>query len=200
MIRDEKAIIENIKNGNKDVFITVYRAYYKSLCSFASKYFEDSNDAEDIVQDSLIWIWENRNKLEITSLKTYLFSSVKNACLNKLKHLKVVNKHKETTAIELKLLELECDDTYSFDEVENIDQTIEDLLNTLPEQRKKIMKLRYIQGMTSKEIAAQENISQRTVETHLYKAIKSLSAFVQRSSIIFFILLIKNIINEYVNL
>ncbi|MBK8806706.1 MAG: hypothetical protein IPO21_08695 [Bacteroidales bacterium] len=99
-------IIEEIKKGNPLVFKEVYRLYYAQLCRFASDYIEDADEVEDLVQDTLIKIWDKREELAITNLKNYLFTSVRNACINRLEHIKIVQNHKEKNISEIKILEL----------------------------------------------------------------------------------------------
>lgn len=171
---DEQNIIKEISNGNTDAFREIYRLYYKSLCQFVYKYFEDRDEAEDIVQETLVGIWEKRNNLNISNLRTYLFSSVKNACLNKIKHMKIVEKYTDTNLIELKIIELEHDNLFEETEEYFIAARVEHLLSTLPDQRRKIMSMKYQEGLSAKEIAEITNTSQRTVETHIYKGIKAI--------------------------
>jgi RNA polymerase sigma-70 factor, ECF subfamily len=168
-------IITEIKKGNASVFKDVYRIYYSPLCRFANKYFEDKEEAEDIVQETMVKMWEQRNRLEINTLKTYLYSAVKNSCLNRLKHLIVVQKHNETAAIEIKMIELEHDDDFQDEEKKILERKVFEAIDELPEQCGKIVKMKYIDGMKSKDIAILTNLSPRTIETHLYKGLKTLS-------------------------
>jgi RNA polymerase sigma-70 factor (ECF subfamily) len=167
--------IAEIKKGNASVFKEVYRLYYSSLCRFANKYFNDTDEVEDIVQDIMVKLWEQRQKHTITNLKTYLFSAVKNSCINRLNHLKVVQKHGESASIELKLLELEYDTLFIDDDIKSLQTQVLDAIDLLPEQCCKIVKMKYIEGMKSKDIAQHTNLSQRTVETHIYQGLKTLS-------------------------
>lgn len=173
---EEQYFIQQIKDGNSDIFKEVYRFYYNPLCLFAYKYIDDKDEVEDIVQETMVYVWENRKKSTIENIKTYLFTAVKHACLNRLNHIKVVNRHKEQTALEIKLLELEHDDSFLIEEQKERQLLVEEMLASLPEQRQRIMRLRYIDGLSAKEIAEQTDISQRTVETHIYKAVKSLAS------------------------
>lgn len=196
---DEKYIISEIKKGNSLVFKDVYRKYYSPLCRFANKYFDDKDEAEDIVQETMVKMWEQRSKLEIQTLKTYLFSAVKNSCLNRLNHLIVVQKHKETTAIEIKMLELEHDDAYVDDAKKELERKVFEAIDELPEQCSKIVKLKYIDGMKSKDIATMTNLSPRTIETHLYKGLKTLSQKFKNTFPILLCVLINFFLKHYVN-
>ena len=175
MDQNELYYIAEIKKGNASVFKDVYRLYYSPLCRFANKYFTDTDEVEDIVQDIMIKLWEQHQKLTITNLKTYLFSAVKNSCINRLNHLKVVQKYSDSALIEIKLLELEYDTEFNDNDTKSLQTQVTDAIDLLPEQCSKIVKMKYIDGMKSKDIAQQTNLSQRTVETHIYKGLKTLS-------------------------
>ena len=173
MTRSDKDLIPEILKGNQMAFKQVYYIYYNELCNFVRKYFNDKEDAEEIVQDTLVKIWEQREKLEnVSSLRHYLFSSVKNHCLNEIEHLKVVRKHTEYAAIELKKIELEFENDFSEDN--ELERRIFDAIEDLPEQCGKIFKMKYLDGLRAKEIAEKTNLSQRTVETHIFNGLKHL--------------------------
>jgi len=196
---EEEYIIAEVRKGNSSIFKDVYRMYYSPLCRFAHKYFDEKEEAEDIVQETMVKMWEQRNKLEINNLKTYLFSAVKNSCLNRLKHLVVVQKHNETTAIEIKLIELEYDNEFFDEETKILERKVFEAIEDLPEQCGKIVKLKYIDGMKSKDIAIMTNLSPRTVETHLYKGLKVLSEkFKNTIPLLIIVFIFFNKINTYI--
>jgi RNA polymerase sigma-70 factor (ECF subfamily) len=96
MVRLLSNIFERIKNGDEKAFDYIFDTYYTGLCIFANKYVEDIDLAEDIVQELFIKIWVKREQLNINdSLKSYLFQSVNNSCLNHLKHLKIRDNYKK---------------------------------------------------------------------------------------------------------
>src|SRR5688572_18064443 len=72
----------------------MFRHYYESLCKYASGIISDPDEAEDIVQQTMIGIWEKRNSLHIQiSLKSYLYRAIHNAALNRIRHQKVKAEH-----------------------------------------------------------------------------------------------------------
>lgn len=157
--------------GDEKAFKKLYLVYYKELCAHARKYFADKEDAEEVVQDTLVKIWEQREKLSnVQSLRHYLYTSVRNQCVNRLEHLKVVRKHSECAATELKMIELQMDD--SFELVKEIETKVKQAMDTLPEQCGKIFKMKYVDGMKAKDIADATSLSQRTVETHIFNGLK----------------------------
>jgi RNA polymerase sigma-70 factor, ECF subfamily len=83
---DEMVLFEKIKKGNIKAFETLFHRYYGNLCLFASKLINNNEAAEEIVQDLFVKLWEKKEQISIeSSIKNYLFRSVKNHCLNFIK-------------------------------------------------------------------------------------------------------------------
>ena len=77
------------RRGDEQAFDTVYKQYYRGLCAFASQYVTVP-ESEEIVQDVMMWLWENRKSLVADmSLKSLLFTIVRNKCLNTISHIQV---------------------------------------------------------------------------------------------------------------
>ena len=164
-----------IVRGDKGAFEQLFRDWYVRLCVYAESIVRDRDMAEDIVQNVFCTLWEKRLGIDIReSLKSYLYRSVYNAALNSIKHEKVklaffqfMNKHgvKGENNIE-----------YYFDEENQnvILREINTAIEALPEQCREIFMLSRFSGKKSTEIASILNISARTVETQLYRAMKRL--------------------------
>ena len=74
-------LLKRVRKGDKKAFDELFCMYYAPLCVHACRFVEDT-DAENIVQDLMLYIWENRRRLEISiSLRSYLFTSVRNRAL-----------------------------------------------------------------------------------------------------------------------
>lgn len=193
MILDEKQLLQEILHGNASAYKDVYRLYYNDLCRYTRKYFPQREDAEEIVQDVLVRIWENRDKLtHVNNLRTYLFTTVKNSSLNRIEHLRVVHKHADSVALEIKAMELDSDSDF-FENQSNIEKEVLKAIDDLPEQCGKVFKMKYIDGMKAKDIADEVNLSQRTVETHVFNGLKILR---QRLAHVFTFLIICLIIQK----
>ena len=98
-INNNKSIINALKAGEEYVFDAVYRHYFRRLCAFCSQYVSEQEEIEEIVQDTMMWLWENRcNLMEELTLKTLLFTIVKNKALNRISHFEIRRKvHQEIT-------------------------------------------------------------------------------------------------------
>ena len=75
---EDQSLLLAIKNGNEKAFDTLFRKYYPMLCAYENKFVE-LEDAEECVQDAMLWLWENKDMLVIqSSLSNYLFSNFLN--------------------------------------------------------------------------------------------------------------------------
>ena len=153
-------------------FETIFRQHYPELCGFANKYLHDLDAAEETVQTVFVKMWEKRAELEITtSVRSYLFTSVRNGCLNYIKHMKIRDDYKEHNQREMDQNRVLADDDLEASELEN---RIHSSINSLPEKRKKIFILSRYEGLKYQEIAEKLNISVKTVEHQMGSAIKQL--------------------------
>ncbi len=161
-----------IKQGNESVFEKIFRQYYARLCGYAMKFISDKEQAEEIVQELFYNLWEKREKVDIVqSMEAYLFRSVRNASLNYLKHQKIRDQYAKKHNDSQPFRGASVHETLEFLELqERIDEAIE----LLPPERKKIFKLSRMEGYKYKEIAVRLNISVKTVEVQMSKALEFL--------------------------
>ncbi|MBN2890236.1 MAG: RNA polymerase sigma-70 factor [Bacteroidales bacterium] len=158
--------------SDKNKFEQIFKEYYSELCGFANKFMLDIYDAEEIVQDVFVSIWNNKETIDINvSLKSYLYSSVKNSCLNKKKHIKIREKYKEHNEREMEQSSVNTDDEYNATE---LDIKIRSVIENMPIQRRKIFVMSRYEGLKYKEIAEALNISIKTVENQMGSALKFL--------------------------
>lgn len=153
-------------------FDNIYILYYSRMHRFARAYVLSNEDAENIVQDVFLLLWERRMVLDIQiSLTAYLFSLVKNKCLDYLRHKVVADEYKKELTLKLTALELLNHTLSSEDDVERI---ITNAINKLPERCKLIFLKSRIEGKKYREIAEELNISVNTVENQMAIALKKL--------------------------
>lgn len=163
-------IFSLIKQGDESAFEQMFREHYQALCAFANSYLLDLDNAEEIVQNVFYKIWERRETLEInTSIKSYLFSSVRNACLNELKHDKVKQEHEGF----VKATQSEGKEDGLLEQKE-LGYEINEAIESLPERCKEVFKLNRLEGLKYREVAELLNISEKTVEHQMGKALKVL--------------------------
>lgn len=167
----EAILIEGLKEGNVKIYDYIFHFYYSGLVVFVHKYINDQDVAEDIVQEFFVKLWINRERLQIeTTLKSYFFSSIKNRCIDFLRHELIKGK------VEKQLLEK----VQNLTDEQNllIESELRDHINAaidkLPPVCKEIFIMNRFEGLKPAEIAEKKGLSVRTVETHIGKALKIL--------------------------
>ncbi len=142
----------------------------------------DFDTAKDITQETFVKLYEKRDELVIhTSLKSFLYTSVRNRCLDYIKLHKIRQQHKDTILYESSTY-TEDEDTDQIRYTE-LQEKIHRIIKTLPTQNQKIFMLSRFGGKTNQEIADELNLSKRTVETHISNAIKKIKISVALSFI-----------------
>jgi RNA polymerase sigma-70 factor (ECF subfamily) len=168
---DDKELYLKLKEGDERAFQVLFKKYYSAMCHFARQFVNDSELAEETVQDMFVKIWEKRTSLNIeSSVKHYLFRSIRNQCLNQIQHEKI---KKQYASMVLESAHQDIDPEHYYIEVGLI-QRIEMSIDTLPPKRQEIFRLSREQGMKYKEIAETLNISVKTVEAQMGLALKHL--------------------------
>lgn len=160
-----------LKSGDVSSLKVLFNRLYSPLCVYAYQFIQNSESAEEIVQDTFVKIWETRDEINvIQSFKSYLFTTVKNKCINYVEHEKIKNKY-ANQIIANQNFDINPDDFFiEPDLLEKIEKSI----NSLPPKRKEIFKLSRESGLKYKEIAAKLDISVKTVEAQMSLAIKQL--------------------------
>lgn len=150
----------------------LFKAYYGRLCYYAFQFIKDRSMAEDVAQDAFVAYWKNRLSIakHDTAIKDYLYTSVRNSCLNLLRREKVIGRYMDSRSpedySEDKLL-------HTLIEAEVID-ALHKAINTLPDACRKVFTLGYLDGLSNSKIAEQLNISIHTVKTQKQRGLKVL--------------------------
>lgn len=161
---------EALKQGQETAFEMIFKTYYQPLCRYAWSFLSDKAEAEEVVQSAFITVWEKRTSIDVqTSFKSYLYRMIRNACLNVIKHSKVKQQHAaHALAGGEPMYEPVTDAVHSSE----LEQRISDAIKTLPEQCRLVFQLSRFEELKYQEIADQLNISVKTVENHMGKALK----------------------------
>ena len=155
---------------DKPAFEELFRSFFPGLTLFALKYVPDQDTAKEIVHNVFLNLWEKREKVDTSSsLKSYLFTSVHNRCLNFIRDEKKFDRD-ETLLQRLDSAEF-ADGTDRLEEQE-LEQRIYDALQALPEKCREVFTLNRFEGLKYAEIAEKLNISIKTVEAQMSKALK----------------------------
>lgn len=165
---NEIFLIRAFKKGDQRAFEKLFERHHKKLYAYLMRLFDSKEDAEEIVQESFIKIWEKREEfIEGYSFDAFLFKIAKNTFLNFVRE-KVNRKVFEDHFQLIHELETESADDYViFNETREIIQLI---IGEMPPKRREIFILRKIEGLSRKEIAEKLGISVVTVDSQLLKA------------------------------
>ncbi|TKG93920.1 RNA polymerase sigma-70 factor [Puteibacter caeruleilacunae] len=167
---EDKLILAEIKKGNEEVFRHLFKEYHLIMLRFAEGYVYDRNACEDIVQAVFIRFWQQAGAIEeYNSIRSYLYKSVQNQCLNHIRDLKIYDSHR------IFFLEgvMNANDQY-LDEEEDLSKEIRVALQSLPSAMQDIFMAKYMEGKKVVEIAREFNVSENTVKTQLKRARKKM--------------------------
>jgi RNA polymerase sigma-70 factor (family 1) len=177
----EKAMILGLRNGSRPFFDKMFLKYNKKVYGLARKFYLPHEDAEEIVQEVFLTIWKRREELnESLSFNAYVFK-ISQSYIIKFFRRKAYQKAYSVYALENYNQQ---DQILSDWEMEDLDNLIDNYINLLPEQRKKVFILSRQQNLSHQEIAVLLNISVRTVESHIHKALKFLKQKLSSEEII----------------
>lgn len=169
--------ILQLSNDDRNSFKSIFHEYYQPLWHLSQYYLEDKDEAKEVVQDAFLKLWEIRHDLNPNSnLRNFLFTLVKNNCLNNLKRKQILLKHHEKIRwIEMRYqyesLARMGDD---YLEINELKDKIDVAIQQLPEHCRIIFEMSRFEDLKNREIAEKLNVTQKTVEAHLTKALKIL--------------------------
>jgi len=168
---EDVEVIVSIKSGDKKAFEKLFYEHYQMLVRYAFTYMKDHDIAEEVVQDIMVKFWEKRAELpDDVKVKPYLFRMTGNHCLNVLKHEKVKLQHQTETVAN----GISMSDGFEVIASNELNTEIKKAIADLPEQCGKVFLLSRDEGLSYKEIAESLDISIKTVENHISKALKLL--------------------------
>lgn len=177
-IPNELELIKQISNGDKRAFTILFDAYYKSLGQYIYKLTESLEVTEEIVQDVFIKVWLKREELvHIQSFSNYIFILSRNHTLNHLRKQARYDVHFRKLEKEA---EREAGNEEEADTYEEFRLLIDEAIEALPAQQKKIYQLCKFERLKYEEVAAQLNLSLETVRKHMYLANKAIKTHVKR--------------------
>lgn len=170
MESSDQKVLAALKEGSQAAFEMLFKTYYRPLCAYAFSFLQDKDEAEEIVQSTFITFWDRRHSIEIeSSLKAYLYRMVRNGCLNALRHTKVKQLH---ATEQIHSAEVSYESVSQSVVAGELDERIQAALQALPEQCRLVFQLSRFEDLKYQEIASQLNISVKTVENHMGKALR----------------------------
>lgn len=177
--------VEHIRNGDAQAYEKLFHTYFEPLSLYTNTFLKDIDLAQDIVQQMFVTLYEKREQLQIhTSIKSYLYTAVRNRAMDHLRSQKIHSLHHE----KIKASQSEIDTTEDEEVLRTeLQQKLYHAIAQLPEQNLKIFRMSRMQGLSNQEIAEELGLTKRTVETHISNALKKLRTLVHLVSIILII-------------
>lgn len=187
----EKQILSDLRNSDRHAFQSLFRYYYPRLKAYAATMVDDSV-VEDLVQDLFLYVWEHREDLIMgASFQSYLFQGIYTRCIDHSR------KHASFSPCDMAVYEeylteqaafLQNDDE-AWEELYAKDfyQQLYELLKEIPQQRREVFFLAYLDGKKTKEIADQLDMPVRTVESHLHLTLKFLKKHLSKKDFFFMV-------------
>lgn len=164
-----------VSEGDEKAFEKLYKLYFPRLYSFALKIIGDDNLAKDVVQNVFIRLWETHETFNHEFPEAFLYKMVRNASLNYVRHLKVVDHFKskikdQYLGEELYYIDLVGNEPYILIEKELQEKVVE-VMDSLPDKCRTVFHMSRVEGLKNQEIADHLGINIKTVEKHISKAL-----------------------------
>ena len=166
---EDQELISKIKKGDNQAFKLLFQRYYPGLYNFGMSLLHDEEEVRNLIQDIFLQLWEKKNKLDISSAKSYLFTTLNNKSLNIIRHLKIVHSYqKDQESTDSQFIK-ESDAHNPF-----IREAIDKAIKQLPPKAQQCFLLTQVEGKSIKEAAKILEISDKTVENQLSRSRKIL--------------------------
>jgi len=168
----DETIRKGLIDDSSKIFEELFHSLYNPLCKYAARFIQNGDDAEEVVQQCFVKLWEKRAEASnIQSFSSYLYRSVYNSCMNIFEHEKVKKSYADNSEQKLREYYAEqVEDSFT----EELTEQIKSAIELLPEKNKEVFLLRFYEGYNIKEVSEKLNITIRTVETHVSKSLKIL--------------------------
>lgn len=181
MTPEEISCFEGVLKGDNKAFERLFYTYQPRMFVFCFNFFHDESLAKEVVQESFVQLFENRNRIQSPeSVSAYLFRIVRNRCLNEVRNQAFRKRFVNIDDLFLKEMELESlsDEHSLFDPLvsSELDSLIAQAFKALSDRCQQVIRMSREKGMKYKEIASELRISERTVENEIYRGLKTLKS------------------------
>lgn len=172
-------LVVRLRNGDENAFEIIFKSFFEPIVNFADEYIREFEVSRNIAQTVFMKLWENRISINPDlNLKSYLFTSTRNLCISHLRHLKTQDNYfeKKKKSYEDFLLNQEALSYLDFNtiDLDSIESIINSTIDSLPTRCKEVFLLSRFDGLKNHEIAIQLDISVKSVEANITRALKIL--------------------------
>ena len=175
---NELILFNAFKKGNELAFEYFFNKYYNNIVGFCVQFIYDEEEAKNITQEAFLNLWTNKDKIDTPAgIKSFLYTYAKSKCLNLIRGKKVKEKYKNEALNQREaIINQEVLDALNFDSMDfiKLEEIIQDSIDNLPKKTKAIFIKKRFENKKNQEIANEMDISIKTVESHMTKALKSL--------------------------
>ena len=192
----DEILAKRLTLGDLPAFNLVFKRHYKMVVNVIYKYIDDATYSEDLAQAVFVKLWDNHSKLDIhTSLSSYLRRAGINGALNYISTQKRFI-FSEPDNWESELLDTSAEEKEQRQEKDHLELQLHEAINQLPEKCRIVFTLNRFEGFSHKEIAEKLDITPKTIENHMTKALRLIKEAMLGSSnaLILFLLVIKKFI------
>ena len=167
---EDMALLSSLRKGEQQAFDSLFRKYYPMLCAYARRFVELA-DAEEIVQEIMLWIWEKHSELIIeSSLSQYLFKMTYHRALNLIAKKEIINRAEAVFYTKNQ----EMPEDVNYYQIKELTKRIEKAIAALPESYQTAFIMHRFKGMSYKDIAVTYNVSPKTIDYRIQQALKLL--------------------------
>lgn len=166
------------REGNETTFEEVFKAEYNRIVGFCQQFIGDKDQSKSLSQEAFVKLWINRGKIEsVNGIRSFLYTSAKTDCLNYIRHRKVISNYEDKCLqVKEEQLNREILESFDFDQLEfmELEKMINQAISKLSEKCRIVLMMSRIDGKKNIEIATELNISIKSVEAHMTRALKIL--------------------------
>ncbi len=166
----ESELLERLKRGDQAAFDSIFRTHYAQLVGIGESMLGDRGTAEEVAQDVMLELWRRRESLNLDSVRAYLIRATRNRALNQIRHDKVSRRAEPFAAGETSAPASAESDLAD----EEIDRAVKEAVQALPARCREVFELSRVHGLKYAEIARTLDISVKTVEAQMGKALRML--------------------------
>jgi len=167
----DNELVYSLKNDDACAFNAIYRRYWRQLFAFVLRQLDSKEDAEEIVHDLMLSLWQNRATSRIQNLRVYLFIGVRNLVNKSIRERINLRKYREYQLLAGVSEHLDASEPPDADQLA---QAIEKVLKNMPEKTALIFRMSKMDEMPVKSIASKMELSEKAVEYHITKSMKLL--------------------------
>ncbi|MFN4146177.1 MAG: RNA polymerase sigma-70 factor [Runella sp.] len=172
----DNILVDALQNGSAEAFEAIYRRYWRPLYGYIYQQLGSKEEAEEIVHDLMLSLWQNRSQIDIRQLQVYLFVAARNLTNKYIRSQINLRKYREYQILH------EVLENIPPDQIENSDdlaQAIEHVMKQMPEKTARIFRMSKIEELPVKQIASTMQLTEKAVEYHITKSLKMLRQHLQ---------------------